>query len=349
MATLVPKDINGGGADYSTVQLWEDAIPDFTSIDEYWEGSLYGEVSGTGTLVSFSAHNNTSTRFWHLMAASGEGLDTPASQALAYDGTLGAAQLNTGGYSDLFLIAAANDYLKFTGVQFKSSGGSINGMMRWTGVADNATVKKCLGQMTGSLNAAHNTIVFAKSSNSLFESSCFIQHDQDRPALRFDYGTAGTISFCTIVAPSDLSNSAAAIVLNNSTNLVINSTAIFGFASGVNLIGSGSTASTGSGYNSTDLASGLPTAGGGAANQYSLTFTSQFVTTTVSGMDFQAVASGSLDAFGDPTAPPTDIYGQTRAASPYCGAHEIVSGGGGATPKGPLGLPLHGPLKGPVY
>lgn len=65
--------------------------------------------------------------------------------------------------------------------------------------------------------------------------------------------------------------------------------------------------------------------------------------------DVRGVASGALDGAGLNTKNPTnDLWGDAFGDPPDIGVYSIPAAAGGANPKGPLGLPLHGPLAGPV-
>lgn len=55
--------------------------------------------------------------------------------------------------------------------------------------------------------------------------------------------------------------------------------------------------------------------------------------------EYRAYTSGTASA----------TWGMNSGATSYCiGMYFLNAGGGGANPKGPLGLPLHGPLGGPI-
>ncbi len=125
---------------------------------------------------------------------------------------------------------------------------------------------------------------------------------------------------CTLVNTAGTPAGTAIAPGYNNLAKVVNC-AVFGFTTFAD-----KTLIAGSDYNATDLSS----AGAGTHNQTSLTFASQFVSSTT---DFRAVNTGSLkNGTPDSTNAPLDISGQTRdATTPYIGCWEVAAAAGGVT------------------
>lgn len=110
---------------------------------------------------------------------------------------------------------------------------------------------------------------------------------------------------------------------------------------------SGTVDTTNSGYNLSDASSGLP--GSNNVHSSTLTFNNK------ASDDFH-LASGDTSAIGaghgpssDSDVPSTDVDGDARSGTTCdIGFDEYVSVGGATNPKGPLGMPIFGPLGGPV-
>jgi hypothetical protein len=81
------------------------------------------------------------------------------------------------------------------------------------------------------------------------------------------------------------------------------------------------------------------------------------ITYTDAGAQDYSFASSETDAYdtgvgnGSQSLVPTDsLNGVDRGTGSTCdvGCFEVAAAGGGATPKGPFGLPFHGPFRGPI-
>lgn len=81
------------------------------------------------------------------------------------------------------------------------------------------------------------------------------------------------------------------------------------------------------------------------------------ITYTNAGAQDYSFASSETDAYdtgvgnGSQSLVPTDsLNGVDRGTGSTCdvGCFEVAAAGGGATPKGPFGLPFHGPFRGPI-
>ena len=271
-----------------------------------------------GYAIDISGFTTDATHTILMQAASGQGINNSGLSAtqLAYNPTNGVAVRNLSSYA--YCIRIGQDYTTIRGLQFTSV--SVAGSGHGSGVYvnggfANARIDQCLFECSDS---------FAFVYAGLLTRSAFIGTTQDpNQGFSSHYCNPLSIIGCTIVNPSDESNSNVAFDNASCNGATFKDNAVFGFGGGVMTTATNVTSS----YNGTDQSS-CP----GSNNQTSLTYTSQFVNTLYATADFRTKTGSSLRGAGvaDATYNPTDVYGQTRNTPPDIGAWEYVSASGGS-------------------
>lgn len=309
---MATKTIGATGRDYATLSAWI-AYLDALTFAGAEIGQAYNDGEFGEGLNFVSGITNGSNRIT-LTAAAGQSFADHASKttnALKYNVGNGAGALGTtGGGGSTIIVDIA--HLTITRMQFKRTA-NYNYLLEMTGGSSDGIFTDCIfhqfdsGLACAVLNTAVTTsCLFICDGTGGTGSSVGVRH----------LGACADTN-CTIVRTKG--GTAAALAAAYGTCTMIN-TAVFGFSS---IVDSGTFAGS-------NNASNLSSLGFGSANQTSLTYASQFAGVTTGSEDFRALASGSLDNAGTATgAPATDIIGQTRAATPWIGAHEVVGGGGG--------------------
>jgi len=312
--------------DYTSLASFISAMPSsLVTADEQWNGEFYdqGELTAAGTQsISNSAD---ATRYLSMYCVAGASFKDKAgvrTTALTYNASNGVAYRKTANYGSI--ISCSSAYIRIVGMQFKGDGTANNGVLPFGGntlfqnnivrMANTSTSLLAVGDTSGGKSGQKyiNNLIITNGGHGLADVSTDTQF----------HGNTVISSAGTQTGLRSYPYSSSAVVRNN---------AIFGFGTAW----SGNAGTTGGGYNATDLASGLP----GSSNQYSLTFSSQFVSTTV---DFRAVDTGSLDLNGTPDATniPTDISGTTRhATTPTIGCWEVIAAAAASNSMKPLSIP----------
>lgn len=350
MPTTVTNSIgSGGGRDYSTIALWEDAT-DNTSLvaaDEIRVGECYNDSEFTGGFTIAGATTDA-TRFRKLTAAAGQSFCDHANvltNPLTYDQSKGVGIKNTVDATTAFcLLSEANstvERLQMLGANAAFSNGVFS--ITTSSVARNCIIKSTAVRGQGNNQAAAFSILFALGK--LINSAVIADSGATGWGVKCAYVSAGSGLYnCSIVGTSDGSFTSSIAIETNSSNAVIKNCAVFGPWPTL----TNGTFAAASDYNATNAGSVV-----GSHSLSSLTYASQFQTVTTSGQDFRAVGAGSLDGAGTPDTTHTaglDIVGQTRDASaPTIGAWEVVAAAGGQptmrrfgrAPLGAEGVRIH--------
>lgn len=326
MPTTVVKKIGATNSptvmDYSTLAAWVAACPaDLTVADQIWKGECYDQGKFTAG-VTISGITTDSTRYVWLTCASGASFSTKAgvrSTALFFNSTTGSGVAVDGATGSLI---SAN-YTRLDGLQIKST--DYHTPLTVTG--SNCTVQNCILTKDAGSVAGGNvaTVTYA---------NCLI-------LMNGSSGTAvssiAAFRNCTFVNAGSAGSAAALQSDYNAASA--QNCAFFGFFK--NLAGT-STLNSSSDYNASDLSSIATAGGGGSHNVTSLTFSSQFISTTT---DFRATFGSGLHAgTPDSTNAPLDISLTARdATTPYIGAWEATGAAASFTttpsdvPKGHVG------------
>lgn len=307
MATT--KTIGATGRQHSTISGWITYL-DAATFAGAETGECYndGEFLEWANFVSGITNGTDRVILTASTASGGQGFADHASKAtnaLRYNVSNGVGMRDTvGGAGSTIIVDIA--HLTITRMQFK---------------------RTC--------NYANLLEMKAASSDGIM-TGCIFHHDTAGGSGGAVILNASVATNCLIIANGAASNVGlrmlgACTVTNNTvartkggtmtgleeaygTSTLVNN-AVFGFSA----LTTGSTFAGNN--NASDLAIGF-----GSANQASLTYASQFQNVTTTTEDFRAVGTGSLDNAGTASgAPSTDIIGQTRAGTPWIGAHEVAA------------------------
>ena len=338
MATTITKSIGTTARDYATAALFEAAIPaNLLTTDEIWLGEVYNDSELTGTAgCVITGHTVDATRYIEIKPASGEGFKDGVDQStdkLVYTASHGASFRNTSGTNYTFDVD--NDYVflrelqighdNYAPIYFNSDGGEI---------------VRCI--IFGSEGEAYTGVVTLSDTANII--NCFVENQEANTDIVYAGWTTTTgvaVIDCTLMNPSDISNSEDCVDRYYGTNTV-EGCALFGCANALD-----SNITTGD-YNGTD-----DNAVQGANSVTSLTFADQFEGTTSSTVDAR-VATGSGLLAANTTHSESggvDIYGNTRdATNPNIGCWEYTAPAGGgrimSSLAGAGGLAYHGGIAG---
>lgn len=312
----------GTGGDFSTVQAWEDDIPDTLTEDRIGQVKNEELTFNSGFMLSINAKNTTSGEII-LEAISGGAWNqhgSVASNRYAYDGTKGASLNNTtDGFHVFRFTDGTTDRLTVRNLQLKQQGGRcVNYSEGFTGdhVWKNLI---CESVSTG------DSVFDEKSDEAIVVNCLFVNNGTGGNGITNNGLTVG----CTIVRPSNHSAAGKGLDEDSGGTKLVKDTAIFGFTQDAE-----NTFSSSSDYNATplsDVASSLPDPASDH-NQYSVAYTtSTFVqpSNASSVMDFRPVAGGALENNGiyDGTNSPSDAALVVRSDPPEIGARELVAVG----------------------
>lgn len=321
MATTITKTIGTTGRNYSTLQAWEDAAPaNLVTADEIWRGEAYNDSQFTAGVI-LSGSTTDATRYKELTVASGQSFQDSANvrtNALTYNQSNGVGIYITSGYE--YGISIVEDASRASRFQIKSTN-TTNIPLR-IAVADHGSgLDGILKDMIVVANVGTNGALWADNVGGIFINIVALLTGSTGSGLSFG-GYQQAIN-CTLVRST--ANSAAGIAFNigtYATGSIIKNCAAFNFST---VDGGTYHASASSGYNATNLASGLP----GSNNQHSVTFsaTTPFTQAGSSGTDLRPIAATALAGNGskDTTNAPSDITSTARATACTIGVWELVS------------------------
>lgn len=324
MATTVTKTIGTGG-DYSTLQAWEDACPaNLVTADQIWRGECKNqEFVTTSTNVAIAGQTTDSTRYVWLTAASGASFMDNANKrtnALRYNSANGAAIRATDAYGVAVNISTANT--KVSGLQIKNS--SLHPTYGRALFCTAATV-------LDNLIVEGGASPVQTAGNTTLRNVLAIADGTTGNVFTHAGGGTGSYYNCTGVRPSNRT-AAGSVFYFSYTTLVVKNCAGFGCTNFSN-----STSFISGNNNASDA-----TIGFGTSNQASLTYSSQFETTSSasSAHDFRTKAGASLIDNGADTSGngvTTDIVGFSRSGTYDIGAWETGSSGISGTLTATLG------------
>lgn len=318
MPTTVTSTIGTAARNYSTVQAWEDACPaNLVTADQIWRGECYNDSEFTvaGTVLSIAGMTVDATRYLELTAAAGQSFVDHADKltnARKYDQSKGVGLRDTNNYGYAILNGGGINYCRFSRLQLQ--GGANEAMA--------VDQENCSGN-------DWNQIIFAGPSETRVSGigtrvrNSLIIASIGTIGLRPKYGA--DVYNCTVVWPSDVSNTGTTGIVGNGSGNIVQNTAVFGFATA----SSGTFDTTNSKNNATDLASIV----GASGNQVSKTYANQFQNTTTAARDFRPKLGADTINNGvtDVTNAATDLIGTARpsGAAYDIGAEEYVAAGGG--------------------
>lgn len=311
MPTTVTKVIGTGG-DYTTIQGWEDALPaDLVSGDTLQRGQCKNQTFSEN--VTISGQTTDSTRYVVLECQTGASFKDNANvrtNALVYNTSNGMALAGN------VPLTVGTNYTRLIGLQVRNNS-SYGLALDISALVTNVLAQKCIFKNgTG----AFKTVTSRDPSNII--ANCLIEC----PGASNDGGNSqGQFYNCTFAVTTGSPTGTG--VTSGYSNVTLKNCAVFGFSTAES-----GTLHAGSSNNATDKSS----VGGSSGDVTSLTYSSQFVSST---NDFRAVSSGGLKAgTPDSTNAPDDITGLTRdATTPYIGCWEVAATSS-FTPPRPLTL-----------
>lgn len=311
MPTTIVKTIGPSGADYTTIQAWDDAAPaNLVTSDQVWEGQCKNNAfTGSGTLATISGSTTDATRFKRLKCESGASFRDDGSRqttALAWNNTTGAS------------ISAGDNY--GAGIQWNENFGEIDGLM----IKGNGSNHPAL-ELVSQNNKVRNCIIegpntISSTNDGFLMEQCLI--------IKTTSGGAGAVmqaNFslygCTIAKPSDIGavpSGIAASYLNGACT--IKNCALFGFTADLTITSAGGNTVTCTTCATDDA---TPTTG-----FTTLTYnTSLFVNITNATKNYRIPTGSGLIGIGtnDATHSATDILNVARPQGTILdiGAHEF--------------------------
>ena len=333
---VITATIGTTGRDYSTPQLWEDAVPANLSSDGNARvGAVYNDGGAALGSISISAHTTDATNYMRLTAASGQSFMDNGSvrtTALAFSSATYAALRSTGGYVFCVDLTGAVDYFTCDRLMIETTASSSAPFSSTPGcnhnlwkdlICSSGNTSANVGEIWGTSTRLTNIVYYQNSG-----SGTPIEF-RDTPIL---HG-------CTFIRTTNNGTTGNGPRARGYAFPTMISCAVFGYTAPVAAAGSGGWDAA-SKNNASQAASGLP----GSSNQHSVTFsaTTPFTQASNSSTDLRAVASTSLasNGFLDATNAPSDITGTSRAASPTIGAWELAVASGHPTTKRHGGVPF---------
>lgn len=289
--------------DYSTVQTWFDARPANLVTDGNRQiGNCYdqGTLSGNWNIAGSTTD---ATNYLLLQAFTGASFRDNANvrtNALFYDNTKGIALEGSGNYGASFQGAPNYTVIRYLQMKNTGNGGTMGYNTATGGLINSCIIDSPTG--TGILSGATGAV-------GLSVVNCLIVvNGGNGPSV-----TDAPYHYCTLV---NRSGSSAGTAINGSgyhASHYLKNCAVFGFST----FSSGSTGPDVS-YVASDLALTE-----GTNNQSSLTYASQFVSSTT---DYRAVGTGSLkNGTPDASYSSVDISGQARdGTTPFIGCWEVA-------------------------
>lgn len=320
MPTTVSKTIGATSSpvvpDFTSLASWIAGCPaNLVTADEIWEGQCLnqGEFVSASTLLTLSGITTDSTRYTRLTTAVGASFRDNAgvrTNALSYNSSNGVAIRCTGAYADAIVVSIPN--CQFVGLQISSLDNTFFAQ------SDGLLIDGCIIVSTSAFDETINAAsVFLTIYNSLILG---VNKSSSPLLMGRDGSTGSTVLGTTVISKSGVSP----ITADAYADHVIVDCALFGGGSATKAVSAGSATFGSCSNNATDSATAV-----GSANQTSLTFASQFISTTA---DFRAEIGGSLPNNGTPNSNIlVDITGTTRSATtPTIGCWEVTSSGGGS-------------------
>ena len=310
---------------FTSPQAWADLCPvDLVAVDQIYEGRCYADGTGeyVGSAIGLAnappGINCDATRFMHFTVAAGQSWIDHAGVATnerKYDATKGFGLRNTGGsyYRGLGGNAGFGTYYKVSRIQGKAPRAFVSN--RTDGPM---FIENCLFEC----DDASGSTSYISNSEGYVSRTLLICLAVPGGNVAVNVAYNSKLHGCTIVLPSDISNTGSKGVGTNYATSKLFNNAVFGFETAFNEIAAHADADAD--YNATDDAYAP-----GSHSLENLTYSDQFQNTTTASRDFRPKAGASIIGAGlhDPTNNATDILESTRANPPTIGAEEYVNTG----------------------
>lgn len=312
MPTTITESIGSASRDYATPALWEAGIPaNLVTADEVYVGEMYNDSTFNYTQdgVEMTGHTTDATRYYHLKCADGESfMDDPDHDT----NRLWPDQANGvycyGSTSWRVFADIDDDYCIMEGIQADNDGNQ--GFSSLSG-GDNCVIKNCLGvgrdmPVWGDIN----------NDNEMINCVGFVMTNDNACEMNAAGANAPKLINCTILCPSDVTNTQDAVLTNYGTASVTKGCLILGFGDVHNVAEQGD-------YNVTDVSSATIA---GANSIDGVTYADQIEATTASTIDARLKAGSDAEAAGVQytETDDLDITGQRRSTvTPCIGAFEL--------------------------
>lgn len=315
MPTIVVKTIGATGADYTTLQAWEDAAPvDLVAVDQIWQGQIKNasDTFANPSLV-ISGSTSDATRYKELTTAPGASFRDHASvqtNALRFNAANGCSITQT--TASIYAVTLTENYSRLSNVQISSTGSGRSVSASGSGTDING----CIFETADNLGIS---IVAGSLRNSLV-----VQRGVGATYIAQVITPLGTTN-CTFVAPSDVSAATSAVLVNAYLSSAFKNCAFFGATA--TKTGNGTATFT------TCYTSAASPPVGCTTVAYDTSTGSGFQNTLAASADFRIKTSSALANTGttDATAAGTDI---ARTARPVGGSYDVgawESGAGAAS------------------
>ncbi len=325
MAVITNSIGSAGGRDYSTLALWEAALPaNAVTAGNSYVGECYNDSEfdlSTSTLT-IGGTTTDSTHFITLTTASGQGFKDnagAASNALRYNASNGVAIKTAAPYAATITITDA--YTVLSNLQIKNTAGNTN-TAGVTCTTTNVTVDSCIVQGAGTGGNSW-TLRFSTAAGATVKNCLLVMDSTNGRGAFFDNASCSFINN-TLVRPSNRTTADLGLVLSYTATRTVQNCAFSGFSTSITT-GSGT---SGSGNAITDAS--YPS---GITGQTSLTPATEFVqpSNASSVMDWRLNTTSvkCKDNGTNSGAPSTDIIGQAISNTTRdAGAWELQQGGG---------------------
>jgi hypothetical protein len=306
MPTTITKTIKrDGSGDYTTIALWAAsfAARNLVSNDEIQRGECFsdGTAHTTVGVTIDTGVTADATRYVLLTTGAGQSFmdnTDKLTDPLIYDAANGAAVLDTTAYTNT--IQVVNVFTKIEKLQIKvdTATGSVGAIYVASGVGG--------GPYSNLILDSNGTRIGYTLSSTLI-NVFGVQRKSTQNRSGFEMYLAGKCYGCTLVAPSNLTQSGVGFVTSGAGAIAIQCAA-FGFTGGAY-----SASNWDTGVSDRNAADDTSTPGGNS--QDSLTYADQYVSATA---DWHVKAGSALIANGGtPNANLSgiDIFGSSRNAS----------------------------------
>ena len=322
MPTVQTKSIGTSSRDYTTLALFEAAIPaNLVTADEQWIGELYNDTEfAPSGLTTFTSHTTDATRDIIVRPATGEGFADhvdATTNPLGYDQTKGVGFKTTFNYDELIQITNSCDFMTVQGLQADCKEGFILVSGSDNIVKDNIARAEGNyyddGVITVNAGSAVNNMVYVDAVSGTGIS------------LGVSAGTTRTVNNTIVYPTGQTTSTGNGIKTYYGSGHTVTNNLILGFANAV-LLNGGSGVAAGSDKNITDDS----TLATGVTGTTSVVFADQIENTAISTFDGRIKTGSDAIEAGDREASDTDdldIIGQARSTTvPDVGCWELAPG-----------------------
>ena len=329
--TVIRSIGTGGTHDFTSLSAWAAALPaDLVADGNAQVAQLYFNAPGDGeflansgsTLLNLTGHTTDPAHNITVTTGPGQSFRDNANaqtNPLAYDATKGVGLRVNTGYTSLITLGDRDVVL--SNLQINMDGGNADCIADGPARID-LQINNCLLVHRSFYNPTAAVKTFSSGQSTLVMRNCCVvlspQAGNTLAIFSFNYAN---LYNCTVVVPqgSAGTNTYPVFLQYGVKSLIVDNCAFFGFANSANQAPSNSTT------NATDLPSPPPGFTG------SLTYTGQFVATTLGGYDFRPKPTGFLPdhATADTTNAAFDIVGTSRpqGAGWDIGCWELLAAG----------------------